>query len=42
MPLDLETERIATIIVDCAYKVHKKLGQKFMSSVWYMISEKQA
>lgn len=34
MPLDNETDRIATIIVDCAYKVHKKLGPGLLEKVY--------
>jgi len=33
-PLDRETERIATIIVDCAYKVHSKLGPGLLEKVY--------
>src|SRR6478609_8142893 len=34
MPLDAETERIATIIVDCAFKVHKRLGPGMLEKVY--------
>ncbi|MES2559624.1 MAG: GxxExxY protein [Bacteroidota bacterium] len=34
MPLDEETEKIATTIVDCAYKVHKKLGPGLLEKVY--------
>ena len=34
MPLDDETEKIATVIVDCAYKVHKKLGAGLLEKIY--------
>jgi GxxExxY protein len=34
MALDTETERIATIIVDCAYKVHQRLGAGLLEKVY--------
>lgn len=34
MPLDNETEKIATTIVDCAYKVHQKLGAGLLERVY--------
>lgn len=34
MPLSPETEKIATIIVDCAFKVHQKLGAGLLEKVY--------
>jgi GxxExxY protein len=34
MPLDIETEKIATSIVDCAFKVHKRLGAGLLEKVY--------
>ena len=34
MSLDYETERIAKIIVDCAFKVHTKLGPGLLERVY--------
>lgn len=34
MPLDIETEKIATIIVDCAFKVHQRLGAGLLERVY--------
>lgn len=33
-PLDYETERIAKLIVDCAYKVHSTLGPGLLEKVY--------
>ena len=36
---DSETERIATIILDCAFRLHRKLGPGLLESIYLVCLE---